>query len=83
MATRRLTYMDSLAPQPNPSIMPVSCPIIDDAARELPWQSTTPFRARWYEIAITLDVLNSKLEQIAEVRSSARFRKSMLLAGKD
>lgn len=65
MATRRLTYMDSLAPQPNPSIMLVSCPTIDDDARELPWQSTTPFKARWYEIAITLDVMNLKLEEIA------------------
>jgi|GEM_PF-7120933 len=74
MATWRLTYMDSLAPQPNPSIMLVSCPTIDDAARELLWRSTTPFKARWYEIAITLGVLKLKLEQNAEVRAAARFR---------
>jgi hypothetical protein len=40
-------------------------------------------KARWYEIVITLAILNLKLEEIAEVRASARLRLWVLLERKE
>jgi hypothetical protein len=83
MATRRLTYIDLLDPPQNATIILVRCGIINSAGRELLWRSTTLLKARWYEIVITLALLNLKLEEIAEVRASPRLRLWVLLEGKD
>ena len=83
MATQRLTYMDLLDPPQNATIMLVRCRIINTAGSELLRRSTTRLKARWYEIVITLGLLSLKLEGIAEVRASARFRLWVILEGKD
>jgi hypothetical protein len=83
MATRRLTYMDLLDPAAKPYDNISGCRIIKTAGRGLLWRSTTSLKARWHEIVITLDLLNLKLEEVAEVRAAARFRLWRLLDGKD
>jgi hypothetical protein len=81
MATRRLTYMDLLDPLQNATIILVRCRTTNTAGRELLCRSTTRLKARWYEIVITLAILNLKLEEIAEVRASTRWRLWALLEG--
>jgi hypothetical protein len=63
-------------------IILVRCRIINTSGRKLLWRNATPLQARWYEIVITLDLLNLKLEGVAEVRASARFRLWSLLERK-
>ena len=74
--------MDLLDLPQNATIMLVRCRIINTAGRELLWRSTTRLKARWYEIVITLALLNLKLEGIAEVRALGAFAPVGAIRGK-